>query len=178
MNIGPLACSKPECDVATSNACILNNDPVSSCPNLLSRGEDFLDEAEGRAEAREDPTLRTDTANSVEIWRSDVLNQVELNALLRQQAPQIVALVGEQDAGKTTLLASLYGQFCRGPIGGFLFVGSKTLVGFAKRYHLALLSSGLKDIKAPRTSRNDPLADPAMHEMRPHPRGASPARPA
>jgi hypothetical protein len=67
-----------------------------------------------------------------------------------------VALVGERKAGKTTLLASIYAMFLKGPYAGLKFAGSVTLVGFAKRHYLALLNSGRMDPTTPRTSRDDP----------------------
>ena len=38
------------------------------------------------------------------------------------------------------------------------FAGSRTLVGFGKRHHLALLNSGRTDPTTPRTSRDEPVA--------------------
>jgi double-GTPase-like protein len=61
-------------------------------------------------------------------------------------------------AGKTTLIAALYASFCKGPFANLQFVGSRTLVGFAKRHHLALLNSQRDSPTTPRTSRNDPVA--------------------
>src|SRR6202035_3933520 len=59
-------------------------------------------------------------------------------------------------AGKTTLLASIYAMFLKGPFAGMTFAGSATLVGFAKRHRLALLNSGRIVPTTPRTSRDDP----------------------
>jgi double-GTPase-like protein len=76
----------------------------------------------------------------------------------RQRPIRTVALVGEHKAGKTTLLASIYEMYCKGPFAGMNFAGSRTLVGFAKRHHLALLNSQRTSPTVPRTSRNDPPA--------------------
>ena len=88
---------------------------------------------------------------------SDVMYASDLADLLRAQRARIVALVGEQRAGKTTLLASLYQLYCRGPFADQRFAGSRTLTAFAKRAHLSLLSSGRAVPTTPRTSRNDPV---------------------
>ncbi|SMF60632.1 hypothetical protein SAMN02982989_1092 [Xaviernesmea oryzae] len=68
-----------------------------------------------------------------------------------------VVLVGEQKAGKTTLLASLFGQFCNGPVGRFTFADSRTLLAFSERRHRALRKSQRKSPSAPRTSRGAPV---------------------
>jgi GTP-binding protein EngB required for normal cell division len=82
----------------------------------------------------------------------------DLWPFMQRRQVSTVALIGEQRAGKTTLLSSIYQQFCRGRFAGLSFAGSETLVGFAKRHHLALLSSGRADATVPRTSRNDPVS--------------------
>jgi Double-GTPase 2 len=45
----------------------------------------------------------------------------------------VVVIAGGSGSGKTTLLAALYERFGRGPLGGHLFVGSRTLPGFEAR---------------------------------------------
>jgi hypothetical protein len=88
----------------------------------------------------------------------DVMYLEDLRELLRAELPRVVALVGEQQAGKTTLLASLYDCYCKGSFAGLRFAGSRTLTGFAKRHHLALLSSGRTVPTTPRTSRDEPVS--------------------
>lgn len=152
------ACALADCNVSSSGKCHLEHDPVETCPNFILAKEDFLEGGEDRG-SPEDASLATPLdKRTIHISPSDALEQSDLNVLLRSQSPRIVALVGEQVAGKTTLIASLYAQFCRGMFGDFLFAGSKTLIGFAELHHLALMSSGLSDPKTPRTSRNDPVA--------------------
>ncbi|AZO32915.1 hypothetical protein EJ071_27705 [Mesorhizobium sp. M1B.F.Ca.ET.045.04.1.1] len=68
-----------------------------------------------------------------------------------------IVLIGEQRAGKTTLLSAIYGLLCKGPLGGHSFVSSRTLRAFAERNHLALVSSKRDVPTTPRTSRADPL---------------------
>ncbi|WP_292647118.1 hypothetical protein [Mesorhizobium sp.] len=68
---------------------------------------------------------------------------------------QTVVLIGEQKTGKTTLLAALYGLFCKGPVGGLEFVGSQTLCSFAERNHLAMMRPDRTAPTTPRTSIAD-----------------------
>ncbi|ESY85779.1 hypothetical protein X739_16125 [Mesorhizobium sp. LNHC220B00] len=65
---------------------------------------------------------------------------------------QTVVLIGEQKTGKTTLMAALYGLFCKGPVGGLEFVGSHTLYSFAERNHLAMVRPDRAAPTTPRTS--------------------------
>jgi len=85
------------------------------------------------------------------------ITQEEVSDFRGQVRTKTVVLVGEQKAGKTTLLASLFGQFCEGPVGPYTFAESRTLLAFAERRHLALEKSRRKSPSAPRTSRADPV---------------------
>ena len=82
----------------------------------------------------------------------------DLVDFVRTTVVRTVALIGEARAGKTTLLASIYAMYCKGPFAGKEFVSSTTLVGFAKRHHLALLNSGRAHPTTPHTSRDEPVA--------------------
>lgn len=66
---------------------------------------------------------------------------------------QTVVLIGEQKTGKTTLLAALYGLFCKGPVGEYEFVSSQTLYSFAERNHLALVHPDRAERTVPVTPR-------------------------
>jgi hypothetical protein len=96
------------------------------------------------------------TIAPVRIVSGDVMHLDDVAVFSRERAIRTVALVGEHKAGKTTLLSAIYEMYCKGPFAGATFAGSRTLVGFAKRHHLALLSSQRTSPTVPRTSRNDP----------------------
>lgn len=55
---------------------------------------------------------------------------------------RVVAIAAPPASGKTTLLAGIYEQFCRGPFAGFTFAGSRTLVGFERTLFHASNASG------------------------------------
>jgi Double-GTPase 2 len=144
-------CQNAECQVATTGKCHFGHDPVERCPNY-ARDDVAPNEAGGLAQPA------TDIVSPVEICSGDVMYLQDLAAFVRTTPVRTVALVGDQGAGKTTLLASIYAMYCKGPFGGMAFAGSRTLVGFAKRHHLALLNSGRIDPTTPRTSRDEPVA--------------------
>src|SRR5262249_22129997 len=64
----------------------------------------------------------------------------------------LIAVVGDRDSGKTTILTSLYNCFLRGPFASHLFVGSRTLVGFEKKGHDSRVESGRMEPDTARTS--------------------------
>ena len=80
----------------------------------------------------------------------DVLNAYDGGNIAKGFPTSIVVVAGPARCGKTTLVAGLYELFHRGPFGGHLFAGSRTLPGFEQRCHLARIASGLD---APDTER-------------------------
>ena len=149
MNAVPPICSDKECKVQIDGNCRLKHDPVESCPNYAvdkNVGNDSLEEDEPRSP----PPLR--------IWSSEKMSVADLAAFARRRVVRNIALVGEQKVGKTTLLASIYGMYCKGPFAGLTFAGSETLLAFARLQAFALLSSGRASPVVPRTSRRDAVS--------------------
>ncbi|HZZ26779.1 MAG TPA: hypothetical protein VFE46_02130 [Pirellulales bacterium] len=54
---------------------------------------------------------------------------------------RLILLAGLPKSGKTTLIASLFHGFQKGPFAGYAFSGSETLLGFDERCHDARISS-------------------------------------
>jgi hypothetical protein len=65
----------------------------------------------------------------------------------------VVALVGMIESGKTSLLARLHQQFQNGPVGGYDFAGSRTLLRFEELNWLATIESGVGAPTMPKSSR-------------------------
>ncbi|MHA6844113.1 TRAFAC clade GTPase domain-containing protein [Ralstonia pseudosolanacearum] len=151
MNAIASPCSIQDCSVQTTGKCRLGNDPVESCPKY---GHNEI-EVPPLDEEWEAPPVKSAPAPIVS---GDVMHLDGVVEFSRQRQIRTVALVGEHKAGKTTLLASMYEMYCKGPFADAAFAGSRTLVGFAKRHHLALLSSKRTSPTVPRTSRDDPTA--------------------
>lgn len=72
----------------------------------------------------------------------------EITALSRAR---VILLAGMPKSGKTTLIASLFHAFQRGPLAGFAFAGSRTLLGFDARCHDARVSSRRSSAATERT---------------------------
>jgi hypothetical protein len=150
MNAAPVLCQRPGCKVAETGKCDLKHDPVELCPNYGKPGN-----AETPPETQV-PAPRTVAA--ARIASGDAMVWEDLEAFSRGHRIQTVSVIGEPKSGKTTLIAAIYASLCKGPVGDREFVGSRTLVGFAKRHHLALLNSERSTPKTPRTSRDDPTS--------------------
>jgi hypothetical protein len=149
MNATAPICSYRGCEVGTDGTCALGHDPVESCENYAADVEPIEE-----VEEPEEPRAIT----PVRIWASNKMSLADYSALSRRRRLRTVALVGEKEVGKTTLLCSIYAMFCRGPFADLTFAGSETLLGFAKLQAFAMLSSGRSSPTAPRTSMHDLLA--------------------
>lgn len=64
---------------------------------------------------------------------------------------------------KTTILVALYELFNQGPVGGFLFGGSSTMVGFERICHPGRTASGAND---PDTVRTNPSSGATFLHLR------------
>jgi double-GTPase-like protein len=151
MNAVAPICNDKQCKVQVDGKCRLKHDPVESCSNYAAEKE-VIDEAVLVVE--EEPR----TAPPVRIWSSEKMLLADLAAFARRRRVRNVALVGEEKVGKTTLLASIYGMYCKGPFADLTFAGSETLLAFARLQSFALLSSGRTSPTVPRTSRRDPVS--------------------
>lgn len=151
MNEPRKLCQNAECDVRTTGVCRLGKDPVEGCPNYAQDDIPIADVDLALGGTTEKPT-------PVEICSGDVMHLDDLAMFIREKPVRTIALIGEHRAGKTTLLASIFAMYCKGPFAGYSFAGSRTLVGFARRHYLALLNSGRNTPTTPRTSRDDPVA--------------------
>lgn len=153
MNAAPLPCRRPECKVAQTGKCDLKHDPVELCPNYGKMAQ-----PSPAASGEEQPTPGRTAPTAVGISSGDTMEWEDLEVFSRGHRMRTVSLIGEPRSGKTTLIAAIYASLCKGAIGDRAFVGSRTLVGFAKRHHLALLNSERRSPKTPRTSSDDPTA--------------------
>ena len=87
----------------------------------------------------------------------DLLSIEGADELLRQYPAKIIAVVGERDAGKTTLVTEIYERYLRGAFAGFNFADSRTLIGFERKSFLSRADSGEDTPDTPRTSIKDGL---------------------
>lgn len=79
------------------------------------------------------------------------------NFLLWREAA-IIAVVGERNGGKTTLITEIYGRFLRGPFAEACFCHSLSLQGFERKIFQSRALSGAMYPDTPRTSAQDGLS--------------------
>lgn len=70
----------------------------------------------------------------------------------------VVAIVGERNGGKTTLVTELYSRFLRGTFAEVFFCHSQTLMGFEQKCFQSRARSGGLRPETPRTSAQDGLS--------------------
>lgn len=151
-----IRCGKPECEVATTRVCAEGHEPPESCPYY---GRAVPDDHSDRDEL-EAATGGLDDAvdeNRIPLPSGETLSPAEVDAFLRWRPANFVTIVGDRNSGKTTLICAIYDRFLKGPFAGYLFAGSRTLIGLEKRSHLARAESGRSQPDTPHTSLSEGL---------------------
>ena len=87
-----------------------------------------------------------------------MLSVEDADALLRWRDASVVAVVGERNGGKTTLVTELYERFLRGPFANMLFRHSLSLMGFERKSFQSRAESGAPLPDTPRTSNREGLS--------------------
>lgn len=147
-------CNNPNCNVVNTGVCARQFDPIETCPEY---SEAEVNELDPGMEDAEEPSLQSEAHGGQTLRPNGLISEADIIRLRNNRRMQTIVLVGEQRAGKTTLLSAIYGLFCKGPLGAYSFVESRTLKAFAERNHLALVSSNAATPTTPRTSRADPV---------------------
>lgn len=93
----------------------------------------------------------------VDLPQSAMLSVEEADGLLRWRPASLVAVVGERNGGKTTLVTELYERFLRGPFADAFFAHSLSLLGFERKSFQSRAESGAETPDTPRTSAQDGL---------------------
>jgi len=115
-------------------------------------------------EVEEDAEEVNDVASSdeeqddrIRLASGEALDTGSVDQFLLKRDARIIAIVGEQESGKTTLICSLYDRFCHDSFSGFSFAGSDTLVGFERRMHYSRWISGRSTPETLRTSASESI---------------------
>lgn len=102
-----------------------------------------------------------ETSEAAQRWISlppaGMLTIEDADALLRWRDASVVAVVGERNGGKTTLVTELYERFLRAPFAGCMFSHSLSLLGFEMKSFESRAESGGTVPDTPRTSKQDGL---------------------
>lgn len=152
-------CSNPECDVSNTGICVEGNMPTESCPFFGRAIDNSSDNNLGELEGEEYDAEPQQIIEPIRIHlpSGEALTPAEVDHFLLWKPARFIAIVGDFDSGKTTLICALYDRFLRGSFAGHLFGGSRTLVGFEKKSHHSRIDSGRVVPDTLRTSLSDGL---------------------
>jgi hypothetical protein len=89
----------------------------------------------------------------VALHNGEALTVEEAYSITRASRTRVLVVAGPAESGKTTLIASIFNRLECAPFAGYMFAGSKTLIGFEQRCHLARLTTGRATAATPRTRR-------------------------
>lgn len=131
-------CAQTGCKVHEDGKCleglsIIETD-ADRCPHFFYNQETV----NGTSTTKE---KTSSTPPQVELFSGDELTLKNISFIKYRYRTNLVFIIGEQDCGKTTLLAELFDAFQRGKFGNYLFAGSVTQIGFEKRCHYARSAS-------------------------------------
>lgn len=128
-----ITCSNPDCRVGETGKCV-EGLQFAACQNY-GKAVVALEKIESDNVEDESHT------NTVTLSSALKLSVFEATRLLRQSECKVIAVIGPHDAGKTSLIASLYDLFQEGPVGGVEFASSSTLHAFEQACHDARCTS-------------------------------------
>jgi hypothetical protein len=131
-------CKLPDCPIEKDGRCLEGRG--EDCPNLV------LASAETE-EARPSKTggktrSGTQLPRMEKLYSGLPLELVEAQEFSRGSRAVVITMVGDREAGKTSLIARFHQMFQNGRIGNLRFAGSRTLPRFEELNWLATLESG------------------------------------
>ncbi|WP_425399277.1 TRAFAC clade GTPase domain-containing protein [Aeoliella sp.] len=91
------------------------------------------------------PERQTKEEQHVALYSGEALTIAESRQITCARETSLVVVAGSPGSGKTTLIASLFHCFQRGPFAGFMFAGSDTCIGLDRRCFLGrTISRGIE----------------------------------
>jgi hypothetical protein len=131
--------------------------PLSTMESTGQEDGERIDQPDKNTDAQEEDIS---TENWLLLTTGYELNLAAAARITSAHETRLVVLAGEPDAGKTTLIASLYEMLCKGPFASFRFAGSQTLLAFERACHLSRTSS---EAETPDTDRTKGLHTRYFH---------------
>jgi hypothetical protein len=125
-------CANPDCRVAEDGKCVEGFE-LNACPHYGLLPE-AVDDEEIATEAPEQGA-------AIGLPGADTLTPEQVSRLLRAGETRIIAIIGPSDAGKTSLIASLYDLYQEGSVAGTDFARSRSFHAFEHACHDARAAS-------------------------------------
>ena len=129
----PKVCTNKDCNVAIDGKCV-EGFALDQCPHMTQISVEDLEEVNELGETPREVRVMS-------LSMGEPLNCSEAAALQCRRISRTVGIIGPNDAGKTSLVASVYDLLQDGPVANVSFAGSSTLVGFEKVCHDARVAS-------------------------------------
>ena len=149
------SCAKADCTVSATGACVEGHAPPESCPFY---GKPRAEEPDGdEPEAEDSDTVTEAPSKTVKLPSSEALTVNDVDEFLLQRPMTLIAIVGDRDSGKTTLVCALYEKYLRGQFAGYLFTEGRTLVALEKKTYYSRVESGGSEADTERTKVSDGL---------------------
>lgn len=138
-------CNNEDCSFAADGKCV-EGYSLNECPHLQTIGIDDFD-------AVNEPEIVSKGPSVLVLDLGETLNRSQASLVQTRRVSRVIGIIGPNDAGKTSLLASIYDLLQEGPVAGVGFAGSSTLVGFEKVCHDARFSSRRSSPHTERTTQ-------------------------
>ena len=138
-------CREPHCKVHLDGKCMDTLDiDKGECTNFYLADASDVDDAQT-------PQKDIKKTVGVKLFEGKEMDVHETAEITHKHPAKVIAIVGESECGKTTLLAELYNIFQNGANQDLLFAGSQTLIGFERRSHLSRVESNSEEAETDKT---------------------------
>ena len=152
-------CVNEACEYASTGKCVEGNS-VEECPHLESAD---LASSEGGDEIETGTEIIVGEETSIfQFNTGDALSVADGSEMLKAKRASVVALVGQAEAGKTSLIGEVYDAFQYGHYETLCFAGSRSLIAFEKICHKIRGTSRGSDLFEERT---DVITDPVLFHL-------------
>ncbi len=134
MDLQSKTCANEACGLEIDGKCV-EGYPLEECPHVSAITMDDIEQHDDQEE------VKVDEARVINLSLGEALDGESASSLQRQRLSRCIGIIGPNEAGKTSLVASVYELLQKGPVAEFGFAGSSTLIGFEKICHDARASS-------------------------------------
>jgi Double-GTPase 2 len=152
-DLNNLICQQQGCPLSTSGTCLEGLDDPHDCPHVKERSKTPQPPAEDEEASDESAALTSD-------WKpvggGYELTVDEASEVTAEHEAKVIVLAGEPDAGKTTLLATIYELFSKGDVPEYSFAGTQTILAFERACFPSRTASGNQKPVTDRTRHTRP----------------------
>lgn len=150
-----ITCNQEGCKASTDGVC-LEGLALESCPHCSIVVEDKTDI--NIVKINDENVNESSKPILHDVHTGEELSLEETMKVTCSSLTRLIILAGLPNVGKTTLLASLFDLYQkRDSLAGYIFAGSKTLIGFEKRCHDSRITSERATEETLRTNIAPPL---------------------